>query len=98
MGNVVRLERDEADRPLGLHRTDGLDDARRREPQAALAQRLDGDEVAVLGVARPCRQARETRGRGLLVDRDRPSRSIRRVAVDGEGARPHLLQDLDHPA
>ena len=29
---------------------------------------------------------------------DRASRSVRRAAVDGEGARPHLVQDLDHPA
>ena len=47
----MHLERDEAHRALGLHRTYGLDDARGRQAQAALAQRLDGDEVAVLGVA-----------------------------------------------
>ena len=51
MGNMMRLERDEAHRALGLHRTYGLDDARGRQAQAALAQRLDGDEVAVLGFA-----------------------------------------------
>ena len=44
-------ERDEADRALGLHRAQRLDDPRARKAEAPLAQRLDGDEVAVLGFA-----------------------------------------------
>ena len=68
----MRLERDEAHRPLGLHRAYSLDDPRRREPQATLPQRLDGDEVAVLGVAGHAGGHYKFAARSLLVDRDRP--------------------------
>src|ERR1700733_4207463 len=98
MWNMVRLERDEADRPLGFHRTYGLDDARRRKAKPSLAQRLDGDEVAVLGFAGHASRHHKFTARGLLVDRDRTSRTIRRAAIDGEGSRLHFVEDLDHAA
>ena len=49
--DVVDGERDEADRALGLHRAQRLDDPRAREAETPLAQGLDGDEIAVLGLA-----------------------------------------------
>ncbi len=98
MRNMVRLERDEADRSLGFHRTYSLDDARGRKAKPSLAQRLDGDEVAVLGFAGHASRHDKFTARGLLVDRNRTSRSIRRAAIDGEGARLHLVEDLDHAA
>ena len=75
MGNMVHLERDEAHRALGLHRTYGLDDARGRQAQAPLAQRLDGDEVAVLGRRRPCRRGSHIRAP------PRASRLVTRVPI-----------------
>ncbi len=98
MRDMMRLERDEAHRPLGLDRADGLDHARGREPQAALAQRLDGDEVAVPRFARHPRGHDEFASRRALLDRKRPSRTVRREAIDGECARFQLVQDLDDPA
>ena len=98
MRDMMGLERDEAHRPLGLDRADGLDDARGREPQAALAQRLDGDEVAVPGFARHPRGHDEFASRRALLDRERASRTVRREAIDGERARLQLVEDLDHPA
>ena len=36
--------------------------------------------------------------RPALLDRQRPARAVGRGAIDGEGARLELVEDLDHPA
>ena len=61
-------ERDEADRTLRLHRAQRLDDPRARQAEAPLAQRLDGDEVAVLGFARVGRGHEEFAPNGAFFD------------------------------
>ena len=67
-------------------------------PEAALAQRLDGDEIAVPRFARHARGNQNSRARRALLDRKRASRPVRRGAIDGEDARLQLVEDLDHPA
>ena len=58
-------------------------------PEAALAQRLDGDEVAVPALRRPCPPARDIRApAAALLDRQRPARAVSRGAIDGEARAP----------
>ncbi len=68
-----------------------------RQPEAALAQGFNGDKVAVLGFAGHAGRHQKFTARSLLVDWRRTTRSVRRGAVDGEGSRLHLVEDLDHP-
>ncbi len=94
----MHRQRDQTHRALGLDRADGLDDARMRGPDASLAQRLDGDEIAVTRLAGHRRRHEIFARRPALLDRQRPARAVGRGAIDGEGARLELVQDLDHPA
>ena len=98
MRDVMHRQRDQADRALGLDRADRLDDARVRGPEAALAQRLDGDEIAVPRLAGHAGGHEIFARRPALLDRQRPARAVGRGAIDGEGARLELVEDLDHPA
>ena len=98
MRDVVGRERDEAHRALGLHRAQQLDDPCAREPEAPLAQRLDGDEVAVLGFARERRRDDEFAGGGALFDRKRTAGAVLSPAENGEDPRLELVEDLDDPA
>ena len=41
---------------------------------------------------------KNSRARRALLDRQRPARAVRRGAIDGEGARFQLVEDLDDPA
>src|SRR5271166_4967268 len=71
---MMRRERDETDRPLRLDRAERLDDPRRRDAEAAGAQRLDCDEVAVFSVARHGGGHEEIAARGTLLDGDGAAR------------------------
>ena len=84
MRDVMRGERDQAQRPLRFDRADRLDDARGRRAEAALAQRLERDESpspaspampAGTKISRPT--ARFSTGSA------RPEPSVER-AIDGE--------------
>ena len=98
MRDVMGRERNQAHRALGLDRADRLDDARVRRPDARVAQRLDGDEIAVPRLAGHGGRHEEFARRPALLDRQRPARAVRRGAIDGEGAAFELVEDLDHPA
>ena len=69
-----------------------------RGPEAALAQRLDGDEIAVPRFAGHAGGHEKFARRASLLDRKRAARAVGRGAIDGEGARLELVEDLDHPA
>ena len=98
MRDMMRRQRDQTHRALGLDRADGLDDPRVRGPDASLAQRLDGDEIAVPRLAGHRRRHEIFARRPALLDRQRPARAVGRGAIDGEGARLELVENLDHPA
>ena len=51
IGNAVRGDGDPADRALRVDRAEPLDDARRGQAEAALAQHFERDEIAVDGAA-----------------------------------------------
>ena len=51
MRDVVRGERDHRYRALGVHLAEPLDDPRRGQAEAALAQHFERDEIALLGAA-----------------------------------------------
>ena len=91
-------ERDEAHRALGLDRADRLDDARGRGPKSGLAQGFDGDEIAVARFAGLAGGHEIFARRASLLDGKRAARAVGRGAIDGEGARLDLVEDLDHPA
>ena len=98
MRDMVRRERNEADRPLGFDRADRLDDARGGQAESALAQGFDGDEIAVPRFARHAGGYEKFARRASLLDRKRAARAVGRDAIDGESARLDLVEDLDHPA
>src|SRR5271166_692964 len=95
---MMRRERDETDRPLRLDRAERLDDPRRRDAEAAGAQRLDCDEVAVFSVARHGGGHEEIAARGTLLDGERAARAVLRFLEDRVDARLHLVEDLDDAA
>ncbi len=66
--------------------------------EAGLAQRLDRDEIPVLGLAAHARRHPEFAARRALLDRQRASGAVLGLAEDGEDARLQLVEDLDHPA
>ena len=93
------MDGDQADRALALERAEPLDDARRRQAEAAARGTLDRDQVAVLGIgggagrdvrapcrAFSCRPARAARRRSAI------------FAEDAEHALLGMVDDLDDAA
>ena len=96
--DAMGRERDEAHRALGLDRADRLDDARGGGAKPGLAQGFDGDEIAVARFAGLAGGHEIFARRAALLDGKRAARAVGRGAIDGEGARLDLVEDLDHPA
>ena len=96
--DAMGRERDEAHRALGLDRADRLDDARGGGAKSGLAQGFDGDEIAVPRFAGLAGGHEIFARRAALLDGKRAARAVGRGAIDGEGARLDLVEDLDHPA
>ena len=98
MRDVVRGERDEADRALGMDRAEAFDDAPGGQAEAALAQHFERDEIAFgrVGV-QPLRNEDFARGAALL-DRQHAPGAVFQLAIDAERARARLVENLDDAA
>ncbi len=96
--DFVRVDRDEADRPLGLERAEPLLHLRGLQAEAALAREFDRHQIAVLGVGGRARRDGEFAAELLLVDRLDPRAAVRQRAEDAELALPRAVQHLDDTA
>ena len=98
MRNAVGVDRDQADRALGLERAELFLDARRRQAEAAGTRHADGDQVAVLGVGGCAGRDRKLAAELLLVDRHEPAAAARQRAEHAEHALRRAVDDLDDAA
>ena len=97
MRDVVRDQRDQADGALGVHGSEPLDHARRRQPESALAQHFQRDELALFGIpVQTIGNEHFPRG-ALLLDRHHAPGAVLQLAVDAEGTRAGSIEDLDDP-
>ena len=95
---AMRGDRDAADRPLGVDGAEPLDDARGRRAEAALAQRAQRHEIAVLSAAlHPGGHQIVAAGRALL-DRLHAAAPGLQRAIDAERPPGRLVEDFDDPA
>ena len=94
--DAVRMDRDLAHGAFGLDRTEPLLDAAGREAEAACLRDVDGDQIAVLGVAGRARRDRELAPDLFLLDRRQPAAAARKAAEDAERALLSAVDDLDH--
>ena len=89
------MNRDQADRFLGSERTEPLLDLAGGEPEAARANEIDADEIAVLGAAGVGLGDVQFPPDLLLVDRDQPSAAVGQGAEDAEHAGSGVIDHLD---
>ena len=90
----MRRDRDQADRALRFDRAETLDDARGRQAEAALAKRLQRDEIALGGAAGHARRHEDFARRAALFDGQGAAAAALQFAVDAEGARLGLVEIL----
>ena len=98
MRDVMRNERDQADRAFGVHRPQPLDDPRRGQAEAALAQHFQRDEFALSSLAAQSAGDEDFACGAFLVDRQHAARAVHQLAVDAECARAGSIEDFDDPA
>jgi hypothetical protein len=97
MRNLVRVDRDQADRALGGERAEPLLHLRARQPVAAVADQLDRDQIAVLRIAGHAARNVELAAGLALVDRHQPS-AVRHCAEDADLALARAVEHLDDAA
>src|SRR5262249_24118368 len=90
------VDRDQADRALGLERAQFFLHARARQPEptSALGD-FDRHQVAVVGVGTGARGDRELLAGLLLVDRNEPPAAARQPPIDAEHALLAAVDQLD---
>ena len=98
MRDVMRNQRDQADRAFGVHRPQPLDDPRRGQAEAALAQHFQRDEFALSSLAAQSAGDEDFACAALLVDRRHASRAVHQLAIDAERARAGSIEHFDDPA
>ena len=96
--NVVRIDRDQADRALALDRAEPLDDRARGLAELALLCHVDGNEVAVDGALRRDGRDVEFAAEPLLLDRNQPAAARRQCAENAERAMFGAVDQLDDAA
>src|SRR5271170_3381551 len=95
MRDVVRSERNEADRALGGDRAKALDDAPRRQAEAALAQQFEGHKIAFDSLAAHALGDEDLARRAALLHGEDAAGAIFQFAIDAERARTRLIENLD---
>ena len=98
MRDLVRVDRDQADRALALERAEPFLDARGRQAEAALRDQLDRDQVAVLRVRGRAGGDVEFAPGLLLVDRHEPPAAVRQRAEHADLALARAVEHLDDAA
>ena len=95
--NFVGVDGDQADRLLRCQRAEPLLDLAGSKPEAARANEIDADEIAVLGAIAVGLCDVQFAAGLLLVDRDQPSAAPGKGAEDSEHAGLGVIDDLDDP-
>ena len=85
---------DQADRALGLERTEPLFHLARGQPIAASAQKLDGDQIAVLGLHAVAPGNGKLAADVLLVDRHQPAAAVGQLAENAQHAMLGLIEQF----
>ena len=92
----VGVDGDQADGALGCERAEPFRHARAGEPEATAARRgLNGDEIAVAGLAAGARRDGELAADFFLLNRHDPSAATRRGAENSEHTLAAAVDELD---
>ena len=94
----MRVDRDQADGFFGRQRSEPFLDATRCKAEAARADQIDADEVAIFRAAGIGLGDVEFAPGLLLVDRHQPSATAGQRVKNAEHARLGMIDDLDDAA